>query len=109
MTGGQWYWPTETPVESKWRINDPRYDNLRDAVVASLKMHHGEIYVWVMQRGRTTGIATEAFAGLRVTDMFNDPDFLEEGVIEQWWATWVRGLKTTTLPRVRKHSDESLG
>ncbi len=84
-TGG-WYWPT-SKLSHFFDTHQPRYQDLRDALVASVKLNGDAAYVMAMhRRDARSGLHG---CGIRVRAWFDNPDYgVRDGAVEVWWRAW---------------------
>lgn len=88
-----WYWPIrgdELGRRHSERLFEPRYANLRDAVIASMRLNDGTgAYVLRHPRGPYEHV-TEV--GIRVLSWYDHK--LSTGATEEWWIKWFQQAKT---------------
>lgn len=107
IESGKWYWPVDKVGDSYINYHLPRYRNLRDAIIVSLKRHPEAAYVVTSNvRGFSGEIA------FKVSDhgFFEYPeDLLRKGTMKRWWYRYVKDiLQPDTDPVHWKGSDDPM-
>jgi hypothetical protein len=101
-----WFWPSKTLDVHKWDHTEPRFDNLDDAIIQSVKMNNGlACYIIARARGDFSGLETLGFK-LRA-DFFDNEDYIPVGTVEKWWMTWF-AQALVGKPTLWKGSDDPM-
>ena len=103
---GQWYWPGQSTRDvDGFDSHAPRYDNARDAVVASLKQHSSHATIWT----RAAVVYADSHpASIIVRSFFDDLDSVRPGTVEGWWIDWIRALRANTATYLWQGSDDPM-
>lgn len=94
--------------------HQPSYEDPRSAIIASLQMHSGDVFVGWLRKdcgGYEMCSMThshEYIKGRPESGYFDDPDYVEPGFAESVWLKAVKKLVITEVPRKWRGSDDDI-